>query len=142
MERLSIKQVAKQLHISKDTLRYYDKLELVSPKRGENNYRYYTGEEVLDLQYILILRFTGFTLPEISEFFQYMKSCDADNFPLLLELIKKKKEKLVKRVIVFQSMIEYFNEIEVLLSSNSKADVAKINSLAMKMFQEMKKVNP
>ena len=138
MERLSIKQVSEQLQISKDTLRYYDKLKLVCPKRGDNNYRYYSGDDLLNLQYIQVLCFTGFTLSEVSQLFRYMKSCDTDNFPFLLDIIKKRKEKLAKRIVVFQYMIEYFNETEAVYSEKGVADVSKINSLAIKMFQEMK----
>jgi DNA-binding transcriptional MerR regulator len=140
MERLSIKQVSEQLQMSKDTLRYYDKLKLVCPKRGENSYRYYTGEDLLDLQYIQVLSFTGFTLSEISQLFQYMKSCDVDNLPLLLELMKKKKERLAKRLLVFQLMIEYFDETEAMYGNKGEACIAKINSLSMKMFQKMKEL--
>ena len=140
MERLSIKQVSEQLQISKDTLRYYDKLKLVCPKRGENNYRYYTGEDLLDLQYIQVLSFTGFTLSEISQLFQYMRSCDADRFPFLLALMKKKKERLAKRVLVFQLMIEYFDETEAMYNNKDESYVTKINSLSIKIFQEMKKL--
>ena len=137
MERLSIRQVSEQLRISKDTLRYYDKLQLVSPKRGENNYRYYTAEDMLDLQYIQVLSFTGFTLSEINQLFHYMKACDESNFPLILELMKKKKDSLVKKMAVFQYMIEYINETEALYSKKSGADASKINSLAINMFQKM-----
>jgi len=137
MERLSIRQLSEQLQISKDTLRYYDKLGLVCPKRGENNYRYYTAEDVLDLQYIQVLSFTGFTLSEINQLFNYMKSCDESNFPLILGLMKKKKENLVKKMTVFQYMIEYINETEAVYSKKNGADVSMINALAINMFQEM-----
>jgi len=137
MERQSIRQVSEQLQIPKDTLRYYDKLNLVCPKRGDNNYRYYTAEDVLDLQYVQVLSFTGFTLSEINELFRYMKSCDENKFPLILELMKKKKETLVKKMAVFQYMIEYINETEAVYGKKSGADVTKINSLAINMFQEM-----
>lgn len=40
MKKYSIQQVSELLHMPKDTLRYYDKLELVSPSRGENRYRF------------------------------------------------------------------------------------------------------
>jgi len=129
--------VSEQLQISKDTLRYYDKLRLVCPKRGENNYRYYTAEDMLDLQYIQVLSFTGFTLAEINQLFHYMKACDESNFPLLLELMKKKKENLVKKSTVFQYMIEYINETEVVYSKKSAFDVSKINALAINMFHVM-----
>jgi DNA-binding transcriptional MerR regulator len=140
MERLSIRQVSEQLQVSKDSLRYYDKLGIVCPKRGENNYRYYTNQDLLDLQYVQVLCFTGFTLSEVSQLIKLMKSCDANDFPLILALMKKKREGLAKRLVVFQSMIEYIDETEALYSEKAGADVSKINALAMKMFLEMKEL--
>ena len=52
LKQYSIQQVSELLRIPKDTLRYYDKLGLVSPSRGENRYRYYIEQDILDLQYI------------------------------------------------------------------------------------------
>jgi len=140
MERLSIQQVSEYLQMPKDTLRYYDKLGLVCAKRNENNYRYYTNEDVLDLQYVQVLSFTGFTLSEIGQLFQYMKACDENNLPLILELMKSKRKSLITRVAVFQSMIEYIDETEAICSKETSADVSKINTLAMKMFHKMKEL--
>lgn len=50
-------QASELLHMPKDTLRYYDKLGLVSPSRGENLYRCYTEQDILDLQYIETMKY-------------------------------------------------------------------------------------
>ncbi|MCL2719132.1 MAG: MerR family transcriptional regulator [Lachnospiraceae bacterium] len=141
MEKLSIQQVSELLQISKDTLRYYDKLGLVCPERGVNNYRSYTAQDVLSLQYIQVLSFTGFTLSEVKQLFGYMMSCDVENLPLIFALLKKKREELTKKVTVFQSMIEYINETEeIMCSKKSETDISMINATAMKMFQQMKEL--
>lgn len=141
MKQLSIRQVSEQLQISKDTLRYYDKLKLVCPKRGENNYRYYTEQDILDLQYVQVLSFTGFTLPETGQMFQYMRACDVNNFPLILEALKGKRENLMKRVTVFQSVIEYIDMADkTMQSKNNISDMSKINTLAAKIFEGLKEL--
>jgi len=141
MERFSIKQVSHHLKISKDTLRYYDKLGLVRPMRGENNYRYYTQQNIFDLQYIQVFTFTGFSLSEISHLFQLMRACDIANFPLMLQLLKGKREDLAKRMTVFQSMIDYIDEAEEAMhSKTSMADMVKIDALVAKMFNELTKM--
>lgn len=138
---MSIRQVSEQLKIPKDTLRYYDKLNLVCPKRGENNYRYYTQQDVFDLQYIQVLSFTGFSLSEISQLFQYMRECNINNLPLILQILKNKREELAKRVFVFQSMIEYIDETEeTMCSKKSMSDMSKIDILVAKMFRELKEL--
>ena len=141
MEQFSIKQVSTRLKISKDALRYYDKLGLVCPTRGDNNYRYYTAQDMSDLQYIQVLTFTGFSLSEISHLFQLMRACDITNFPLMLQVLKSKREDLARRVAVFQSMINYIDEAEETMHSKaSMADMAKIDALVAKMFSELTKM--
>lgn len=55
--------------ISKDNLRFYDKIGLLSPEiRGENNYRYYTDRQI-DLAYLISdLRALGIGLEEIKRY--------------------------------------------------------------------------
>lgn len=48
-----------------DSLRYYDKLGIVCPKRGENGYRYYDERDYGLLQYVSVMKYGHFTLSEI-----------------------------------------------------------------------------
>lgn len=51
------------------TLRFYDKVGLLSPsKRTESGYRLYGDRDLVRLQHILALKFLGFSLEEIGEF--------------------------------------------------------------------------
>ena len=143
MEKFSIRQVSEQLKISRDTLRYYDKQGLVCPARGENNYRYYTRQDMFDLQYVQVLSFTGFTLSEISRLFELMRACDINNFPLILGILNEKRDALAKRVMVFQSMIDYIDEAGETMNGETDMDesaIAKIDMLVAKMFQELKEL--
>ncbi len=58
----TIKDVSIELNISKDTLRYYDKIGLITPMREDNNYRYYTEENIVDLKYIKVMKYGVMTL--------------------------------------------------------------------------------
>ena len=143
MEKFSIRQVSEQLKISRDTLRYYDKQGLVCPVRGENNYRYYTRQDMFDLQYAQVLSFTGFTLSEISRLFELMRACDINNFPLILDILNEKREALAKRVRVFQSMINYIDEAGEAVPGKASMDenaMSKIDMLVARMFQELKEL--
>ncbi|WP_297418946.1 MerR family transcriptional regulator [Clostridium sp.] len=62
MDTYSIQQVSDLLQIPKDALRYYDKLGLVCPNRSENRYRHYIEQDIIDLQYAEVMKFSGFTL--------------------------------------------------------------------------------
>jgi len=138
MDRFSIRQASEQLKISRDTLRYYDKMRLVSPTRGDNNYRYYTVQDIFDLQYVQVLSFTGFSLSEIGRLFELMRTCDIGNFSSILEVLTNKRADLARHVKVFQSMINYIDEAEEAMSNKTGAeDIAKINTLVAKMFREL-----
>ena len=51
--------------MSRDTLRHYEKRGLISPKKGENGYRYYTDEDVQRLLGIVYQRKMNLGLSEI-----------------------------------------------------------------------------
>ena len=51
--------------MSKDTLRYYDRIGIVSPSRKDNRYRRYSRDDLIDLMNIQIMRYADFSLDEI-----------------------------------------------------------------------------
>ncbi|MET3290804.1 UNVERIFIED_CONTAM: DNA-binding transcriptional MerR regulator [Brevibacillus sp. OAP136] len=62
-------QLAEMAKVSSRTLRYYDKVGLLSPSDySESGYRLYTDEDFPRLQHILVLKFLGFSLAEIKAF--------------------------------------------------------------------------
>jgi len=63
--KFTIKQAAKMTGLSADTLRYYEKEGVISPKRGENGYRYYDENDITALKHIIVMKYAHFTLAEI-----------------------------------------------------------------------------
>ncbi|GGG12161.1 MerR family transcriptional regulator [Lysinibacillus alkalisoli] len=63
----TIQQVAKQFAISARTLRYYEELGLLTPKRTETGQRLYSKKEMVKLQLVMRGKRFGFTLDEIKE---------------------------------------------------------------------------
>jgi len=61
----TIKQVVQRTGISADTLRYYDKAGILSPKRRENGYRYYDETDIILLKNIAVMKYARFSLAEI-----------------------------------------------------------------------------
>lgn len=65
-KRYLINEVAKQFCISANKLRFYEKKGLIKPKRDiENNYRYYTENDLIKLQAILLYRLLNMPLNDI-----------------------------------------------------------------------------
>lgn len=95
-------QVAKQLGIDSETLRYYENEKLISqPKRLENGYRFYTDESISEIKFILHCRSLGIGLEEI----KVLKNIQNDSIDCSrakeiiednIELIEKKMKELKK----------------------------------------------
>ncbi|MBK1812250.1 MerR family transcriptional regulator [Clostridium sp. YIM B02505] len=66
-ETYSIGQLVKELNINKETIRYYEKIGLISqPKKDDSGYRVYSNKDIETIKFILIAKNLGFTLKEIS----------------------------------------------------------------------------
>ncbi len=90
-----IGEISKMYHIGTDSLRYYEKIGILSPKRGENQYRLYRTEDIWRLNVIRELRELGFSMEQIGV---YLKEHTVSTTRTLLEeelrMIQEKQEKL------------------------------------------------
>ncbi|WP_339060336.1 MerR family DNA-binding transcriptional regulator [Tepidibacillus marianensis] len=66
-ELFSISDLANQFDISTRTIRYYEEIGLLQPKRDNNQYRQYTRTDRARLKLILRGKRFGFSLDEIKE---------------------------------------------------------------------------
>lgn len=79
MEKLySIQDVSRMLGITKDTLRYYDRIGIVSPSREHNRYRRYSKDDLIDLMNIQIMQYADFSLDEIKGKFGFHRMEEVD----------------------------------------------------------------
>ena len=87
---LSIGEFSKICKVSTKTLRYYDEIGLIKPSKinPENNYRYYSIEQLETMLFINRLKQYNFSLEEIRTI---ITSEEIPNEKLCLELYKKKK---------------------------------------------------
>ncbi len=68
MDALSIGQVAKQVGVGIETIRFYERKGLLEkPKRSVSGYRQYSQEVIVRLKFIKRAKELGFSLNEISE---------------------------------------------------------------------------
>ena len=88
-------EISRMYHIGTDSLRYYERLGILKPKRGENQYRLYRTEDIWRLNVIRELRELGFSMEQIGV---YLKEHTVDTAKMLLEaelrMIREKQEKL------------------------------------------------
>lgn len=65
---MNISEIEKMTGLSKQTIRFYEKEGLISPKRNQDNqYREYDENDVRQLKLIYVLRKTGLSVEEISK---------------------------------------------------------------------------
>lgn len=90
-----IGEISKMYHIGADSLRYYEKIGILNPKRGENQYRLYRTEDIWRLNVIRELRELGFSMEQIGV---YLKDHTVSTTRMLLldelRIIQKKKDEL------------------------------------------------
>jgi len=68
MDSYKIGEIAKELGIKIDTIRYYEKIGLIpKPKRLENGYRVYSEKHIYIIKFIISSKNFGFTLKEIKK---------------------------------------------------------------------------
>jgi len=68
VEYLTIGQLAKQAHVNRETVRYYERRRLLSrPPRSISGYRVFSDDAVRRLRFIRHAKMLGFSLNEIRE---------------------------------------------------------------------------
>lgn len=111
----SINELSKLAKVSKRTLRYYDEINLLNPKRiNSSGYRIYGENEIDQLQQILFYKEMGFKLEEIR------KIITSPSFEILNSLVNHKKELIEKR-----------NQINLLIENVEKTIAHKKGEIYM-----------
>lgn len=115
----SIGETAKIHHISKQSLIFYDKIDLLKPARVDphNGYRYYSLEEFAVLDIILFLKNLGVPLEDIKTYIQernIVKSIEFFEHRLRetqekIKSLKAVKQKIENALSVYEDYKEWYN---------------------------------
>lgn len=99
---MNASEVAKKAEIGKDTLRYYEKLGLITPPpRSLNGYRDYPVSVLEELRFIKLGQSVGFTLSEIKPAIPFLAN-PKPGCPLLTEAISSQIKRVDERIIELQ----------------------------------------
>lgn len=91
-------ELEKLLGTTKNTLRYYEKEELISPSRDDNGYRNYSYEDIRIIKNIIMLRSFDLSIEDIRRIF--------NNEISLNTCLNQKKEYLLKEIGKKQRIID------------------------------------
>jgi DNA-binding transcriptional MerR regulator len=72
---MRISEFAEQTSLSKDTIRYYEKINLIHPEIHHSQ-RVYSSEDMEKIDTIIKLKDIGFSLKEIKSLFDWSKDAD------------------------------------------------------------------
>ena len=92
--------------LSKDTIRYYEKIDLLHPEII-NKHREYSEQDIEIIATIRKLKLTGFSLQEIKMLFDLSRNTDRNK-----ELTNEEIQKLMKVKIVFENKYKQIVEKE------------------------------
>ena len=118
MER-TIKEMSEATGIPADTLRYYDKLGIVSPKRQDNGYRTYNETDFIYLQYVTVMKYANFSLGEIrliirSMSMKHSPECNRVNRDLVLG----KRDELTAVIRNYRKIIKFIDMVLPMIESD------------------------
>ncbi|MEN8076100.1 MerR family transcriptional regulator [Clostridioides difficile] len=115
-------EVCKLFNTTRDTLRYYENMGLIKPKKDRNGYRYYDVEDLNSLTDIFFLKKLNIPLSDIHKAIR--NSTPAD----ILEIIKDKEKHL-------EEEINKIKELQKTLSSmklNIKSCINNLNNIEVR----------
>lgn len=140
MREYAIQDVSKKLRVSKETLRYYDKIDLITPKRGENAYRYYTAEDILDLKYLQVMKFAGFSLAEIRAMLinknnrEISRVCKKDT----LDLLAKKKKEALNKIEALSTIVDLIDVLVNIIEEKEGGQPESVDDLVNRTYRIIK----
>ncbi|MGE7903563.1 MerR family transcriptional regulator [Peribacillus sp. NPDC094092] len=103
----TISDVAKKTGLSPDTIRYYEKINLLpTAKRNENNIRQYVQLDIDRILFINHLKRTQMPLKKIQE---YMKFSLAKNEEACKAILEEHKNQITSQVTDLQATLDIIN---------------------------------
>ena len=100
--------MAKELNLSIDTLRYYEKMGLIKEINKVNGKREYSEENIKDLKFILCMKSAGLSLKDIKKFLKYYEQ-DDDTLDLRINILEKQRTILESEIKEKQEILNYLN---------------------------------
>lgn len=98
-----IGELSKYLNVSRDTIRFYEKLDLIQPLIRNNGYKDYSEQNIQQLRLIQTAKSLGFTLTEIKQITDLMSvnEIPAEQFH---EILEDKLSVVQNKILQLQNM--------------------------------------
>ncbi|WP_294373286.1 helix-turn-helix domain-containing protein [uncultured Clostridium sp.] len=119
----SIGEISKMFNISTQTLRLYDKLDLLKPAyiNSESGYRYYSVDQFIKLDSIKMCKTMGLSLEEIKKLINRDSSIES-----MLDIIIKQKEVIGEKIRILENMKLHLSNFEGRIKESVNAGIDNI----------------
>ncbi|HBU82028.1 MAG TPA: MerR family transcriptional regulator [Paenibacillus sp.] len=134
---MKITDFASKYQIQTDTIRYYEKENLLNPLRRENGYREYDEECEKQLQLIIVLKQLGFTIKEMQQLLILRdQSISTECNDATGWLLNQKITKLEEKIQFYQQALQVVQTIKELASEAVYSENKEvIEKLLLSLFQ-------
>lgn len=112
MKEYTRKDLSKLFNIGKETLRYYESINLLpNPARNESGYRVYSEEDLLRIKFIIQMKKYGFSLKEISHLISRISDEKCADQNKLVDYIDNKIRTIEKQINELYELIKVLNKV-------------------------------
>ena len=97
-EFFRIGEISRLYHVGVDSLRYYEQIGLISPRRSESGYRLYSRKDIWRLNVIRDLRALGFPTEAIKDYL------DFQNTDTALRMLRQEQQAIEEKLAALQKL--------------------------------------
>ena len=140
----TIKQTTEKTGIPADTLRYYDKEGIVSPKRHENGYRQYDDNDIASLKNIIVMKYAHFSLAEIKTMEElFNREPNANCNEISKDILNSKITELRQVICNYQKIMTLLEELLPMIDSTDSylANEERIDGFINQIFDAIRSDN-
>ena len=113
MNKYTRKDLSELFNIGKETLRYYESINLLpNPTRNESGYRVYSEEDLLRIKFIVQMKNYGFSLREIVDLIKMVSNEKCADQDKLVDYIDDKIIGVENQIKELCQLIEVLNTVK------------------------------
>jgi MerR family mercuric resistance operon transcriptional regulator len=113
LNKYTRKDLSELFNIGKETLRYYENINLMpKPIRNESGYRVYSEDDLLRINFIVRMKNYGFSLREISDLIKMVSNDKYANQDKLVDSIDNKITAAQNQIKELYQLIELLNKVK------------------------------
>lgn len=130
--------------MSKDTLRYYDRIGLVSPVREGNQYRKYSRNDLIDVMNIQIMKYAGFSLDEIKGKFNFhrLESVDSAYCEEVAAFVDSKNKETRRKINHLERVSQLLTMTSETLRDFNHENDQRLAAFARELYQDIQENEP